>query len=68
MKNKISAKELRTKIKAAQDKKNADNKTKYKTVLINLKNDEYEKLKNLAEEKEMTVNQYIKQKSLNKKI
>ena len=68
MKNKISAKELRIKIKTAQDKKNADNKKKYKTVLINLKNDEYEKLKNLAEEKEMTVNQYIKQKSLNKKI
>ena len=32
MKNKISAKELRAKIKAAQDQKNADNKTKYKVV------------------------------------
>ncbi len=68
MKKKISAKELRTKIKAAQDKKNADNKIKYKTVLINLKIEEYEKLKNLAEQKEMSVNQYIKQKALNKKI
>ena len=68
MKNKISAKELRIKIKAAQDAKNADNKIKYKTVLINLKIEEYEKLKNLAKEKEMTINKYIKQKALNKKI
>ncbi len=68
MKNKISAKELRIKIKAAQDAKNADNKIKYKTVLINLKIEEYEKLKNLADEKEITINQYIKQKALNKKI